>query len=306
MWMLHSGYAHLLARVPAVLWVFLAGCLPMVPVPTPRGDEPYPEITLSALQPGVTTREEVFQRMGVAPIVRQQGKLQVFGAARETGGRLLIIAWPFIPISLTAEEFHLLYLEFDSDGVLRNREIVVSENATNPICDSHGHCLRNLEWTTEGVVPVWMNSGGVKGGERATVTASFLEEESLRRLQAPQAGCLLYFFGRSRQPRWYEELAAMMPGEVYFAIDDRPRFKDSGAELFAVWRLDEGPHRLVASTKKGEWRAESVLDCARPALLLVLGEVEPTVSGLNPKVRFTPLTNKQAEAEMASRRLLLE
>jgi len=303
-----SSLARVLARLSVFMAIATAGCLPMIPIPGAHGDDPYPEVMLDSLQPGVTTRDEVLARLGAAPIARRDGELLIYGAGMETGGRLLVIAPPFIPVTIPSEQFRFLFLEFDATGLLRSRQMVISPdlNAGEGTCDSQGHCLHDVAWTTEGAFPVWSKSGGVKEGERAVVTASIQEEDDARRLQTPQAGCTLYFFSRSLEPKWYQGFAAMSTGTVYYALDDQPRFKDTHDALFAMWHLAEGRHRISATTKKGDLRAEFPVDCAGPGLMLVLGEIAPTVSGLKPKVSFATITSEQAGEEMASRRLLLQ
>ena len=132
------------------------------------------------------------------------------------------------------------------------------------------------------------------------------DETQARAMDLPASGCTLYFFGRERKPTWYEELVGKIAGVVYYAIDDQPRYRDVRHELFAVWHVGAGPHRMTATTSNEEVRAEFPFECADGELLVIAAETIPTVAGMNPELRFSFVARPQAAQEIASRRLLLQ
>jgi len=150
-----------------LIGVSLGGC--MVPIPSVPGEAPY-GTDIDFLIVGSTARSAVIERLGPAPISRQDGRLLIYGAARETGGRILGIT--IVPMTIPMEEFHFLFLEFDDDGVLRRSELSIAPVNLAEACDTVGHCIWDVEWGLAGVVPFWAKSGDIRHGERAVVTAS--------------------------------------------------------------------------------------------------------------------------------------
>lgn len=279
----------------------LPGCF--VPIPSVPEEAPYGE-NIEFLVVDQTTRDEVVERLGAAPISRQGGHLLIYGAARETAGRILAIT--IVPMTIPLEEFHFLVLEFDDDGVLRRSELAVEGSTAADVCDSQGHCIRGVEWDVEGAVPVWAKSGDIRHGERALVTASLEDEEMARQMQ-PQAGaCAIYFFSKMREPDWVDALMAKSTGYVYYAIGDHPRYTDINSAFFSVWRVDTGSHLIRAMERNGDLIRAFPVDCADGDVVPVVAEALPTVFGADPRVRFSIVTVEQARKHMEGRRMLLE
>jgi hypothetical protein len=283
-----------------LLALALPGCF--VPIPSIPGEAPYGE-TIDFLVAGSTTREEVLERLGPAPVSRQEGHLLIYGAARETAGRILAIT--IVPMTIPLEELHFLFLEFDDDGVLRHSELSIAGSNANDACDSHGHCIAGSEWEIEGAIPFWVKSGDIRHGERALVTASHEEEQVAREMKPAEHGCLVYFFSKRKEPDWVDSLLAKTTAWVYYAVDSQPRFTDINSHYFAVWRLAAGSHTIRAMERDGDPVADFSVDCVDGRATSVVAQALPTVFGASAAVEFSVIPPDVARAEMQDRRMLL-
>ncbi len=109
----------------------LAGCIP-VPVPM---SGPYDRSTLDAIVVGRTTQQTVIGVLGEPRLIREGGRYWAY-AWTEEGGRLIAIP-PLLlggPVDAgpLVRRFDVLFLEFDSGGLLVGRE------AGRKVRDDHG------------------------------------------------------------------------------------------------------------------------------------------------------------------------
>ncbi|MEZ5595721.1 MAG: hypothetical protein R3E84_04895 [Pseudomonadales bacterium] len=284
--------------------LLLAGCF--VPIPGVPDRAPYADAS-GWLVDGRTTRMAVEALLGTPPIIRSNGRLVIYGAARETAARLLALT--IIPATIPLEEFHFLILEFDVADVLRYHEVVIraQTGAGDPPCDSRGYCLLWVDWETEGMFPLWLSSGDIKRGGQALVSASRDAAARARQLTAPPDGCVVVFWTRDGTTRWTDDLLARFPGTVTFELDaHRPFTERMGHRMFTAWQVSEGAHALTASDGRGRPVANLPLDCVDGSVFAIEATVLPTFGGLRPQVRFEHVMPAAATAAIADRYLLLE
>lgn len=308
--------ARLPARAFAALVALLAvlyGCIPMIPVPSKQGPDPYPSEKLEFLTTGITTREEVTARLGAPPISRAGGSILVYGAARDAGGGRLVFLPLYIPISVGESEFFVLFVEFGPDGTVAHHELVPSgsEAADRPgrLCSVTGICLLRSEWGTAGVPMVWQHPDKIRRGDRALLTAPTAIEAHALRMEAPVSGCQVYFWTRYPKLTWRDKLFSRSWGNVYFGMDDEPRVLHRDLyetfRVFSMWSLPAGQHTLRATQKDGSEVASYQIDCRDGGITAIEGVVVPTVLRVDPEAKLVPQDLEYARQSIEGRRLLL-
>lgn len=294
-----------------VVCLVLAGCVPMIPVPSVPGPEPYQEEVLAFLDTPDITKTMVEERFGPAPISRRNGQLLIYAAARRGGVRILMILPPFIPATIPDEDFYYLFIEFDDAGRLLRHQLVVSATGTTVgyKCDSAGYCLAAESWRSTGAVPLWWNSANMQEDERTLVTDSDAQLEQARQLTSPAVGCALYLVPRIVS---YDGVKGMgrSPANIYYRLDEQDRPVPSALygpdnHAFARWAVDEGPHVIHAADKTGKPVAEFAFTCQPHDLWLVAADNLPVFIGTKPKASFVRLSTDEARELIADRRLLL-
>lgn len=114
-----AGWLPVVASAATVL--SLAGCIP-VPVPTSR---PYDRSTLDDLAVGKATQQTVLGLLGEPRLIREGGRYWAY-AWTEDGGRLIVLPPLLLGGPMDAgplvRSFNVLFLEFDSGGLLIGRE----------------------------------------------------------------------------------------------------------------------------------------------------------------------------------------
>jgi hypothetical protein len=101
-------------------------------MPSP-GKEPYQETELAKIQPGETTRDEVFRLFGQPHVTREENAIWIYGASRSiTAG----ITYVPIPYAGTFYDSKWIAIEFDADTV-KTFDFVEDAYA----CSSTGICI---------------------------------------------------------------------------------------------------------------------------------------------------------------------
>ena len=286
--------------------LLLGGCVVPVPIPSRHGSDPYPPDVLAFLGSEATDRAAIVERLGEPHISRRGGTLLVYGAARERGMRLLLLAPPFIPATIPEEEYFYLFLELTADGVLLRHELVSARHisAAAEACSSWGVCVLNARWSSAGVPVLWARDDRIKAGERAVVTASAAEEAESRLLRAPVAGCMVYLFGMKRKLGWRDKWLGRTPGSAYFGVDDQPLVLGD-PRWYQVWALASGARVLRAQRPGGAEIARRPIDCRDGEVLTIAGVILPTAGGFHSRAVFEPLTREATAEAFVGRRLLL-
>jgi hypothetical protein len=297
------------------LIALLGGCIPMLPVPSKLGPEPYPAATLEFLTPGVTMRAEIVAKFGEPHISRGAGAVLVYGGARDAGkGRIVIFTPPFwIPVSLPEEEFFVLVIEMNADDTLGRYEIVRHEQGGGGIkhmnmpCTTTGICVMDVDWSTAGVPIVWMRDDKIKHGERALLTAPTAAEEHARSMVAPTTGCSVYFTVRFRERTYYRDYLLgdlWGTGGIYFGLDEGAALLYDD-KLFSLWQLPAGRHVFHARRKDGTEVASQAIDCRDGSIAAIEGVVIPALVGQRVSAVFATLDLDAARSAIATRRLML-
>lgn len=131
--------------------IFFAGTMlqacVVVPFPVvPEEDELAPD-HISWIEPGVTTRVEVVERMGEPTVVRQDGNLVIYGQARKVAGWFFGALWGSGG-TMPVEKRSVLLIDYESSGVVSQVQVMRGEKS----CAESGLCVEaefELEYTGE-------------------------------------------------------------------------------------------------------------------------------------------------------------
>lgn len=146
-----AGWLPVVASVATVL--SLAGCIP-VPVPWVEDPAHHRDI-VESLQIGTADRDRVVKALGEPLMTREGGRYFVYRWREDRGKLIALWLLPMGPYDLGAlyKKRYVLFLEFDSQGMLRAREFGTPvagkgrgmDDSWYAYCTANGLCLRNSE-----------------------------------------------------------------------------------------------------------------------------------------------------------------
>ncbi len=134
----------LISHIGAGLALLLHGCI-VIPVPPKMLEEYIPKDSLSFLEVGLTTKDEVVEKLAEPASTFSNGSKWIYRTnLRETGrwaGCLLIEVDGDIPCDVGGSHtYGLLDLDFDDRGVLSDWELSYAESGTET-CTKQGVCV---------------------------------------------------------------------------------------------------------------------------------------------------------------------
>lgn len=205
-WIRGSRFAMSMLLIPTLV---LAGCI-MVPVPlSTKAEEPH--ISEQELQPftiGDTTRDDVQATLGKPDVTRRDNQLWIYGWNQYHGKSMMVSVVPLISptpfVDNLYETFHVLFIEFDATGVLRN--IVLEDlgdtglDTVHEACRQDGICVRHWKLTQD--PDDTTESIGRLNDSVTIVTASYTKDSNAKNFVPGEDTCGVYLYTKKDKVRF--------------------------------------------------------------------------------------------------------
>ena len=179
----------------------LSSCIVM---PSP-GKEPYQETELAKVQPGETTRDEVFRLFGQPHVTREENAIWIYGDSRSIAVGITYLPLPAIG---TFYDSQWIVIEFDADTV---NTFDFVEDAHG--CSSTGICL----------ISGWRQTHVEKDilfpSDQVVIASKRNDDKRAKAFQPVQGGCSVYVYTEIYQTRFdINSIKAEVTRATYFRI----------------------------------------------------------------------------------------